>query len=292
MVISVEYIYFMKKKKSKRLSFLYYLSIVFFIIVVLGPIIWAIIVSFTPEYEMFKNTSNFFPKEPTIDNYLKLFTASDRQSKMFFIGILNSIKTAFITIFLCLPCSIMCAYAISKMKFKGRSIIKTLILISMAIPVFTTIIPLYRMFSLLSLLDNLFSLSLIYITSFLPINTWMISNYFETIPVEIEEASYIDGCNEIDVLLRVMIPISAPIILSAFLLVFLMSWGQFQIPLILASSANTKPISIVASEFVSKDSIQYGITTAAGLLAIFPPALLAVIFRKFLVRGMTGGSGK
>ena len=162
----------------------------------------------------------------------------------------------------------------------------------MAIPVFTTIIPLYRMFSLLSLLDNLFSLSLIYVTSFLPINTWMMSNYFDTIPIDIEEAAYIDGCNEIDVLFRIIIPISTPIILSAFLLVFLMSWGQFQIPLILASSIATKPISIVASEFVSKDSIQYGITTAAGLLAIFPPALLAIIFRKFLVKGMTGGSTK
>ena len=280
------------KRKNKRVNLLYYISVIFFVMIVLGPIIWAIIVSFTPEYEMFKNTSTFLPKEPTIDNYVKLFTASDRQSKMFFVGIMNSIKTAFITIFLCLPCSILCAYAISKMKFKGRNVVKTIILISMAIPAFTTIIPLYRMFSLMSLLDNLFSLSLIYVTSFLPINTWMISNYFDTIPSDIEEAAYIDGCNEIDVLFRIMLPISAPIIMSAFLLVFLMSWGQFQIPLILASSAATKPISIVASEFVSKDSIQYGITTAAGLLAIFPPALLAIIFRKFLVRGMTGGATK
>ncbi len=280
------------KRKNKRVNLLYYISVIFFVMIVLGPIIWAIIVSFTPEYEMFKNTSTFLPKELTIDNYVKLFTASDRQSKMFFVGIMNSIKTAFITIFLCLPCSILCAYAISKMKFKGRKVVKTIILISMAIPAFTTIIPLYRMFSLMSLLDNLFSLSLIYVTSFLPINTWMISNYFDTIPSDIEEAAYIEGCNEIDVLFRIMLPISAPIIMSAFLLVFLMSWGQFQIPLILASSAATKPISIVASEFVSKDSIQYGITTAAGLLAIFPPALLAIIFRKFLVRGMTGGATK
>lgn len=282
----------MKNKKSRKLSCLYYLSVIFFIVIVLGPIIWAVIVSFTPEYEMFKNTSYFLPKKPTIDNYVKLFTSSSIQSSMFFRGILNSIKTAFITIFFCIPCSVMCAYAVSKMKFKGKEIIKTLVLISMAIPAFTTIIPLYRMFSLMSMLDNLFSLSLVYVTSFLPINTWMISNYFDTIPFEIEEAAYIDGCNEIDVLFRVMIPISAPIMMSAFLLVFLMSWGQFQIPLILASSADTKPISIVASEFVSKDSIQYGITTAAGLLAIFPPALMAIIFRKFLVRGMTGGSGK
>ena len=81
-------------------------------------------------------------------------------------------------------------------------------------------------------------------------------------------------------------------ILSVFLIIFLMSWGQFQIPLIFVSSIQTKPISIVASEFVSKDSIKYGITTAAGLLAIFPPALLSIIFRKFLVSSIIGGFSK
>ena len=88
----------MNNKKNKRINFLYYISVIFFVLIILGPIAWAIIVSFTPEYEMFKNTSYFLPKEPTMDNYIKIFTASSRQSKMFFIGVINSVKTAFITI--------------------------------------------------------------------------------------------------------------------------------------------------------------------------------------------------
>lgn len=72
-----------KKSKSKRISFLYYISVIFFVLIILGPIAWALIVSFTPEYEMFKNTSNFLPKEPTIDNYIKIFTTLQDNLKCF-----------------------------------------------------------------------------------------------------------------------------------------------------------------------------------------------------------------
>lgn len=282
--------YYLKKKKN--VNFLYYITIVIFLIITLGPLVWALIVSITPEFEMFKNTPNFLPKKPTFDNYIKLFTSSERQSKMFLNGTYNSLKTAVITIIFCVPISVLCAYPISRMKFKGKKIIRGIILVTMAIPIFTTIIPLYRMFSIFKLLDNFYSLSLVYVTSFLPINTWLISNYFDTIPSELEDAAYIDGCSKLSALFKIILPISYPILFSSALLIFLMTWSQFQIPLILASSNATKPISIVASEFVVKDSIQYGITTAAGILAILPPAIIAVIFRKFLIGAMTGGSTK
>lgn len=280
------------KSNMNYFTLLYYIIVILFLLFTIGPLIWALIVSFTPEFEMFKNTPNFLPNNPTLDNYVRLFTSSQRQAKMFSNGMINSIKTAAITIVFCIPFSLLCAYPLSRMKFRGKKLIRSIILVTMAIPVFTTIMPLYRMFSVLKLLDNFFSLSLVYVTSFLPITTWLISNYFDTIPEEIEDAAYIDGCGKISIFFKIILPLSYPILFSSLLMVFLMSWGQFQIPLILASSNYTKPISIVASEFVVKDSVQYGITTAVGLLAIFPPAVIAVLFRKFLVRGMMGGSTK
>lgn len=271
---------------------IYYSSVIFFLIIVLLPIVWAIIISITPEYEMFKNNSSLIPKDPTIANYIEILTLSKRNSKIFITGIINSIKIALITILIIIPFSIMCAYSISRMNFKLKKQIKIFILITMSIPVFTTIIPIYRIYSILSLLDNFLALSLVYISSFLPISVWIISNYFDTIPTEIEEAAYIDGCNKISVIYKIMIPISIPIIVSTFLIVFLMSWGQFQVPLILSSSAYTKPISVVTSEFVARDTIRYGLTTTAGLLAIIPPVILALIFRSFLIKGITNGFGK
>ena len=106
------------------------------------------------------------------------------------------------------------------------------------------------------------------------------------------EAAFIDGCGRVGSFFRLILPLSRPIILSVALIMFLSTWSQFQIPLILASSMETKPMAIVISEFVTKDSVQYGLVAAAGMLALVPPALAAFIFRKYLVTGMTNGSVK
>lgn len=278
--------------KKRRAFLLYYITVLFFLVITLIPFIWAIIVSLTPEFEMFKNTKAFLPNSLIFDNYKSLFDLTNRDSKIFFNGIMNSIKTVLITISLCLPCAILSAYAISRIEFKGKNIIKLILLSTMAIPVLATIIPLYKVFANLGFLDNLFFLSLVYVTSFLPINTWILSNYFDTIPTEIEDAGYLDGCNKITVLFRIIIPLSYQAIFSSFLLLFLMTWSQFQIPLILASSYSTKPISIVVSEFVSKDTIKYGLTTASGLLAVLPVTFIAIVFNRFIIRGITGNYGK
>ena len=162
----------------------------------------------------------------------------------------------------------------------------------MAIPVMATIIPIYKMFMQLKLLNNVYSLSLVYVTSYLPVIVWLISNYFASIPKDLDEAAKVDGCSKMGTFIRVIIPTSYPIIASAVLIIFLSTWSQFQIPLILASNSNTKPIAIVTSEFITKDTVDYGMTAAAGILALIPPALFALIFKKFLVSGMMKGAVK
>lgn len=184
------------------------------------------------------------------------------------------------------------AYALSRMEFKGRNLIRNLLLITMVIPVMATIIPLFRLFVARELLDNVFWLSLVYVSSYLPLITWLMSNYFATIPKELEEAAWIDGCGRMNTFFCIIVPASYPIILSAALIMFLNTWNQFQIPLILASSLETKPIAIVVSEFMTKDSVQYGLTAAAGIIAVIPPAVTALIFRRFLISGMMGGAVK
>lgn len=101
-----------------------------------------------------------------------------------------------------------------------------------------------------------------------------------------------DGCGNLGTFFRIVLPVSGPVILACSLIMFLSAWNQFQIPLILASSLETKPAAIVTSEFMTKDSIQYGLTAAGGLIAIIPPAVLALLFRRFLVSGMMGGAAK
>lgn len=280
------------RKSSLIEKTVYIIAVVVFIIFSIGPILWCLIVSVTPENEMLKETANFFPTRLIFDNYQILLSSGTSQSETFFTALINSLKSVVITLTLGIPCCVMTAYSLSRFEFKGRKVIKTCLLITMVIPIFTTIIPLYRIFSELQLLDNIFWLSMVYISSFLPITTWLLCNYFESIPKELEHAACVDGCSKIKIFFRIILPISYPIIFTCVLIIFLLTWNQFQIPLILASSEATKPLSMIMAEFMTKDSIQYGITAAAGILAIIPPAVVAIVFRKLLISGLTQGSVK
>ena len=269
----------------------YFLATILFLIFTVGPFVWTFMISVTPDYAIFAPTSKMLPESITFANYVELFSGS-RRGNAFFKGMYNSMRAVGITLVIGIPIAMMSAYALSRLEFKGSKVIKNLFLITMVIPVIATIIPLYRMFAAGKMLDHIFWLSMVYVSSYLPMASWLISNYFATIPKELEEAAMIDGCGRGAAFFRIILPLSRPIILSVTLIMFLNTWSQFQIPLILASSMETKPMAIVVSEFMTKDSIQYGLIAAAGMTALIPPALTAMLFRKYLISGMMGGSVK
>lgn len=271
---------------------LYVFALLIFLIFYLGPFIWTFIISITPDSMVLEKSLNFLPDNTTLKNYLLLFDISSRQGKLLFSGMRNAIYASFVAIVLCIPMALLSAYALSRFKFFGKDFIKNSLLITMAIPIMATIIPIYKMFMQLKLLNNMYALSLVYVTSYLPVIVWLMSNYFSSIPRDLDEAAMVDGCTKTEALIYVVLPLSYPIIASAVLIIFLSTWSQFQIPLILASNNNTKPIAIITSEFITKDTVHYGLTAAAGILAIIPPALLALVFRKFLVSGIMKGSVK
>ena len=276
----------MKKKLS------YYIFMVLFLVMTLGPFIWTFIISITPEYGMFSKSSGLIPDAVTWNNITTILNPSTRQGTMFYSGVYNSLKASALTIAIGLPAAVLSAYALTKMEFKGRKFIKNTLLFTMAIPVMATIIPIYRIFSVNQLLDNIFWISVVYVSSFLPVSVWLISNYFNTIPKELEEAAYIDGCSQMGAFFKIILPTSIPSIISTVLIMFLSTWSQFQIPLILASSSNTKPVAVITSEFMTKDAVNYGMTAAAGLFAIVPAVLLVLFLKKYIISGMTGGAVK
>lgn len=269
----------------------FFVMTILFLLFTIGPFIWTFIIAITPQAALFLPTSDFLPEHITWSNFQNLFSGS-RRSITYFNGLKNSIKAVVLTISIGVPISMMSAYALSRMEFRGRKIIKNALLITMVIPVMATIIPLYKMFAAGKMLDNMFWLCVVYVSSYLPMATWMISNYFATIPKELEEAALIDGCGLCNAFFKIILPLSYPIVLSVSLIMFLNTWSQFQIPLILASSMDTKPMAIVVSEFVTKDSVDYGLIAAAGIIALIPPAFCAIIFRKYLISGMIKGSVK
>lgn len=277
-------------KFLRKLCFIF--IIVMFTIFTLAPIIWCLIISVSSEKEMLDNTLKILPSKISLDNYKLLLDFTSRQSEIFTKGLVNSLKAVSITLLIGIPISLSTAYAFARLDFRGKKIIRNILLITIVIPVFTTIIPLYDMFSTVGILDNIFWLSVVYVSSFLPMTIWILTNYINNIPKELDEAAFLDGCGKVEIFFRIIIPNSFPIILAVTLMMFLMTWNQYQIPLILASSLDSKPLSMIVADFTSKDLIQYGITAASGILALLPPAIVAIVFRKSLILGLTQGSVK
>lgn len=282
----------MKKGKNIHSGILYSAAVLVFVVFTLGPILWSFIMSITPQTELVENTTRILPVHPTLDYYKELLSFGNQQGKLLVSGMFNSLKATFLSIVLGIPLSILCAYPMSRLKFRGSVGIRNTLLFTMAIPIFATIIPLYRLYADMDLLDNMMALVLVYITSFLPLSVWLLMSYFDTLPRELEEAAYVDGCSRFRTMMLVILPVSCPVIFADVLIICLTIWNQFQIPLILAPSKVTKPIAVVVSEFVTKGSVEYGLMSAGGILAIIPPVVIAVIFRKFLTNGIVGGATK
>ncbi len=274
-------------RKSLRIA-----SLLALVLFTLGPILWCLVISISPESEMFNTGPGFLPTNPTLNNYRALLLEDTQYRSNYLNGMTNSLKAVALTEVIGLPVCVFGAYALSRFEFRFKRMITVVLLITSVIPVFATIIPIYKMFSDFQLLDNIFWISMIYVSAFMPMVLWILINSFQSFPKEIEESAKLDRCSRMGILFKMILPNSYPIILTIALLLFLMTWNQFQIPLILSASRATKPLSIVVQEYATKDRIMYGLTATAGMLALMPPAIMAVIFRKYLVSGLTSGSVK
>ena len=269
-----------------------YFCILLFISFTLVPIAWCTIISVSQESEIFQTSKSLLPENPTLDNYKALLDFKGRYGEPFLNGLISSIKAVAITLTIGIPIAVLTAYPLARIDFKGKRLIMNILLLTFVIPTFTTIIPLYAIFASLGILGNAFAISMVYVSSFLPLITWIITNYMMSIPIELDEAARIDGCGRWTILFKVILPNSLPIILAVVLMMFLMTWNQYQIPMILGISDYTKPLSVVVADFSSKDSMFYGMIAACGILSLLPPALVAVIFRKSLVLGLMQGAVK
>lgn len=276
--------------KNYKNNIVYCISVIIFLIFIMVPILWCFIISISFEKDIFNDMSVFFPKNISFINYLKLLNPNIREGTNFLLAMKNSLFTSSITVFIGTPLAVMCGYSFARFKYrKGIKIFMGILLSTIIIPFFTTIIPLYTLFAKFNLLNSIGWLAIIYISSFLPMVTWITTNYFKEFPIEIEEMTLIDGCTRFQVIIKILLPNVYPIILTGMLIIFLRAWSQYQLPLILAASRDVKPLTVLLAEFSSKDLILYGQIAAAGILTLLPPMIFSFIFRKYLISGLTKG---
>lgn len=273
----------MRKKIIKRILFLLALMI---LLIELIPIFILLSTSFKSNMAIWTSTTPFQPFKPTIEQYISVFRETP-----FAKNILNSIYIASMTTLISILGGSMASYALACFQLKRRKEIAIGIILTRMIPQISLAIPIYLIMRNLKILDTYISLILAHSTFSLPYVIWLLIPFFRSIPKELEEASLIDGCNRFQLFWNIYIPLASPGILVAATFTFLGSWNDFIYTLVL-SNVKTTTAPMLVTTFWGMYAPEVGKMCAAGLLIVIPVFIIAFIFQKYIIMGLTVGGVK
>lgn len=280
-------------KKSKTLIFVQYSFAGLITIFTLAPFIWLIISSISYRKNLTIKPLQFIPTEVTLQRYIEIFMNPDNGvAYSFKIAMKNSLLVALAVTILTLFVGSLAAYAFTRLKFRFRKKMVYLFLFTYMIPPIVIVIPLYLILNKLGMLDMKRTLIILYSSSVIPFVVWIMQSYFASISKSFEDAAAIDGCNRFQTLWYIIMPIVRPGLIATGIMAFLLAWDEFFFSLIFTSSLNAKTISVAIAEFSGKNAVDFGMIATGGVIASLPPLIIAFIFQKYLVQGMTMGGNK
>lgn len=265
--------------------------LIIFLTWILFPYIWMFISSFKFQYEIFRMPPTFLPEKPTLQNYGEALDIIEPKSHIFR-GLCNSMIVATIATMVVLLLSILAGYALGRMKFFLRRPLLIGTILLGALPAIVLVLPLYLLMQSVNLLDKKSSLILVYVAFNLPFAMWMLSVLFQSVPYEIEEAGKIDGCTRLDLLFRIVLPLSRAAVAVVGVLVFLSCWNEFLLGLVLTTSLTSKTAPILLAEMKSTYFTRWSIMTAGTVLQTIPALIVVLTLQKYIVKGLTLGATK
>ena len=280
--------------RQKRVTALYMLLGFLLAVVVLAPVVWMFLSSVMRPVDLTAKPLSLIPGEITFERYaqiLKSTTGSD-PAYVFRVALKNSLIIAVSVTLLSLVIGTLSAYAFAHVRFRGKGALMLVILFTYMVPPAALIIPLYRIYNTFGLLDQRWPLVVLYLSFIIPFIIWVMQDFFGSISKSFEEAAQVDGATRFQTLLYIFLPIARPGAIATGILAFLMSWDEFFYALIFTSSLASKTMPIAIEEFNGKFTIDYGMISVAGIVGSLIPVLIAVIFQKYIVMGMTAGGVK
>lgn len=272
---------------------LFFIVLFIFLFLILFPFYWMLISSSKSLTELFGRTPTFWPSRISLEAY-RIVWFDQGLGKNFLVSLI----VATITSILGVSLSSLGAYAVARMRFKGKNLMLKTILLVYMFPGVLLIIPLFAMLSQLGGLvgigiqDNLPVLILTYLAQTLPVALYMLASYFRTIPEEIEEAGLIDGCSRLGVIRRITMPLSIPAIVSVSIFIFMIAWNEFLYAFVFLNDRNifTLPIKLVA---ISQQlNTRWDVVMAASTIITIPIIALFLLFERFLTEGLIAGAVK
>jgi multiple sugar transport system permease protein len=262
-----------------------YLPLGVFLFVLLFPFYWMVMTSIKSNAELISREGNpFWVVAPTLEHFRHLLFDTDYPSWMW-----NTVVVSVVSTFTSLAASVLAAYAIERLRFRGSKQVGLAIFMAYLVPPSILFIPLAAIVFKLGLFDTRWALILTYPTFLIPFCTWLLMGYFRTIPFELEECALIDGATRWQILVKIILPLAVPGLISAGIFAFTLSWNEFIYALTFISSSEVKTVPIaVVTELVEGDVYHWGPLMAGALLGSLPVAVMYSFFVEYYVSGMTG----
>ena len=264
-----------------------YVSLTAITLLLVFPFVWMVSTSLKNKSEMFSATPTLFPREITFENYRSMWVDYN-----FAPYLRNSLIVAVCTTLISLLVATFLAYGISRFKFRGKKVVFNLLILTQMFPLPLLIITIYAVFVRIGLIDSLMGLIIAYCTFAVPFATMMLKSYFDGLPLELEEAAAIDGCNPFSTIFRVVIPLSAPSIAAMGLFSFILAWQEFMMSLTLIRSPELRTLPVGITLMVGFRDIMWGPLMAGTVVVTLPVVVLFIYFQKYLISGMTMGAVK
>jgi len=263
----------------------------------LGPIVLGVLTSISTQRDVASVPSHWLPHDATTTAYHELLQGTRgaaaggtvTEAGTFTRSMWNSTQLALETTAITLIVSTMAAYAFGRLRFRFGGPVLAVLVGTMVIPIFVIVISLFQVLADAHLIDTKRGLILVFVSTLTPLATWLLYTQVKEMPPEPEEAALIDGCRRWQAFVRVVVPQMSSGIAAVAAILVLSVWGEFLIPLLLTSTMNAKPVTVQITEYVGKYTTNYPILAAAGVLALIPPALLALALNK-RITGMLAGS--
>lgn len=248
------------------------------------PLIWVLLVAFD------KNATSAFniPKSIDVDNFINVLSNKKNISAFINSGIISITQTIIVLI-----CSLLAAYPLSRHAIKSAHKITLTLLFLTAIPITAVMVPVYQLFIAINLVDSIFGTIIFLSASALPYGIWMTKNFLDNVPIEIEESSWVDGASPIISLIRILIPLMLPGILTVTMFTFISSWSNFFVPFILLQSSDKIPAAVnIYRFFDARGGVIYGHLAAYSLVYMSPVFALYFFAQKYMSKGfsMSGGT--
>jgi multiple sugar transport system permease protein len=263
-----------------------YAPLAVFVFVLLFPFYWMAITAFKSDAELYdyEHGTPFWVFHPSLAHFKKLLFDTSYPDWMW-----NTVLISVVSTFLSLFASVLAAYAIERLRFSGSRYVGVSIFLAYLVPPSILFIPLATMVFTLGLFDTRLALILTYPTFLIPFSTWLLMGYFKSIPYELEECALIDGASRLQILVKIILPLAIPGLISAGIFAFTLSWNEFIYALTFISSSENKTIPVgVITELVEGDVYHWGSLMAGALLGSLPVAILYSFFVEHYVSSMTG----